>query len=311
MIQSSSIFPMLKAQGFHITMMTTPEGQQILLNNPYIDDWFIQGKDQVPNEELGPFWGVQRKKFDRFINLSESVEAGLLALPNRIAYQYSTEARHAIMNVNYLERTHVIADVPFKDFDPRFYPTDEEKAWADGRIKELGGTVLVYALSGSSVHKVWPYMDALIARLLITYPDMTIVMTGGKDDRMLHMGWENEKRVICAAGVWSIRESLTFAQKADIVFGAETGLLNSVGIEDVPKVALLSHSSHENLTKHWKNTVALTPENTPCYPCHQMHYNFNFCSRDEETGVAQCQADISVDRVFNAMRDLLRKEQAA
>jgi hypothetical protein len=58
------------------------------------------------------------------------------------------------------------------------------------------------------------------------------------------------------------------AQVADVVVGQETGLLNAVAMEPMRKVVLLSHSTHENLTKHWVNTEALTGD-VPCYPCHR------------------------------------------
>jgi len=76
-------------------------------------------------------------------------------------------------------------------------------------------------------------------------------------------------------------------------------------MEEVGKVVTLSHSSIENLTKHWKNTVSLEPK-TSCFPCHQMHYNFDYCKRDEVSGCAQCQADISPDEMYNAIDGLLR-----
>src|SRR4051812_36021838 len=47
-VQTASVLPLLKEQGYHVTYMTTPEAQQVLLHNPHIDDWIIQDKDQVP-----------------------------------------------------------------------------------------------------------------------------------------------------------------------------------------------------------------------------------------------------------------------
>jgi hypothetical protein len=78
----------------------------------------------------------------------------------------------------------------------------------------------------------------------------------------------------------------------------------------VPKIVTLSHSSVENLTKHWKNCTNLTPKATPCYPCHQLHYGSEFCPRDEGTGVAKCQADISADVMWAAMQPLLARKAA-
>jgi hypothetical protein len=51
-----------------------------------------------------------------------------------------------------------------------------------------------------------------------------------------------------------VRETLALAQQMDLVIGPETGVLNAVCYEAMPKVAMLSHSSWENLTRHWVNT---------------------------------------------------------
>ena len=65
---------------------------------------------------------------------------------------------------------------------------------------------------------------------------------------------------------------------------------NAAGCFDTPKITLLSHSSHENLCKYWKNDYCLEPDKTlaPCYPCHCLHYSRESCPigtvEDTETG---------------------------
>ena len=309
MIQTSSILPRLKEQGYHVVFNTTPTGESILRHDPHIDEFRIQDTDQVPNEELVPYWAAMRRKYDKFVNLSESVEGSLLAIPGRTIHFWNKEARHKLCNINYLEMTHLIADVPFK-FSPKFYPTPEEREWAIKERMEIGGNMVVcFSMSGSSVHKTWPYMDQIIARLLVTFPDCRVVLMGNEMGKILESGWENEPRVIKKSGVWKIRETLTFCIKqSDLVIGPETGVLNAVGMEEVPKVCFLSHSTKENLTKYWINTVALEPPKTvSCYPCHTLHYNFDHCKQNKETGVAECQTQIPADAAWAALLGILKK----
>jgi ADP-heptose:LPS heptosyltransferase len=117
-----------------------------------------------------------------------------------------------------------------------------------------------------------------------------------QDDRP---GVKDRLHAMC--GMWEIRKVLTFVQHADVVVGPETGVLNSVCMEDVPKVIYLSHSSPDNLTKHWKNTEVVTPQNTPCWPCHRLHYDTTWCPRDETTQAAACASSILPERVFAAI----------
>lgn len=304
-IQASSLYPTLKKQGYHVTVYTIESGYDITKHDPHIDKFIIQGKDQVPNQYLGHYWAHEAKKYDKFINLSESVEGSLLALQGRPMHGWPSELRHKMLNVNYNEITHDIAGLPY-DFKQKFYPSDEEKSWAKNEKSKIGGTVILWSLAGSAVHKTWPHLDAALARILIQHKDVKVVLVGDTLCQLLEQGWENEPRIIRRSGVWSIRQSLSFAQIADMVIGPETGVLNAVGMENVPKIIMLSHSSEENLTKHWKNTTVLVPK-TKCHPCHLMHYNFDYCHQDEATGTAQCQADISPDEVDVAINNLLVK----
>jgi len=304
LIQASSILPGLKREGYHITFYTTPSGRNILKNDPHIDSFFVQGKDQVPNNELPLFWNKQAEKYDKFINLSESVEGTFLAIPGRSQHTWPYKLRNEMLNKNYLEFAHLMADVPFKD-EQRFYPSKDELKCAQKQKDELGRCVF-WILSGSSVHKTWPYLDQAIARILITYPEIKIILTGDEVCQILEMGWEKEERVIKTSGKWGIRRSLTFAKFADIIIGPETGILSAVSNLSMPKIIMLSHSSVENLTKHWVNTVSLMPMECDCYPCHMMHYGFDHCRRDSETGVAKCQANISIDQFMEGFNRLTR-----
>lgn len=309
MIQASSILPGLKKMGYHVIFNTTEKGKDILKNDPNIDEFYLQDTDQVPNNELGLYWGALRKRFTKFINLSESVEGTLLSLPGRVDSFWGDEARRLKNNVNYIEMTHAIAEVPMPCHS-RFYATDEERKWAREQGKKIKGPKILYSLSGSSVHKSWPHMDMLLARILTIYPDATIVLTGDHLCKILEQGWENEERIWKRAGEWTIRETLTFAcYEADLVIGPETGVLNAAGMEEVAKIVCLSHSSHENLCKHWVNTISLKPMGTKCYPCHRMHYNFDNCIR-HESGTAYCQWDISIEQMWEAVQTFLKKKAA-
>jgi len=300
-IQASSILPGLKEQGYHITFYCTPRTQDVLKNDPNIDEFYIQDTDQVPNGNLPDFWENEKKKYQKFINLSESVEGSLLALPGRTNHSWSIPMRQKYMDVNYFEFAHDLAGVPMPP-KPKFYATAEEKAWAKKERAKFGGDFLVmYSLAGSSVHKVWPWQDQLFARMLIQYPGVRIVTVGDEMSQLLEQGWEKEPRVFCRAGKYTIRESMSLLAECDLIIGPETGMLNAAGHMELPKILFLSHSSKNNLSKHWVNTTSIEPEHTECFPCHSMHYSFDHCNRDESTGVAKCAANTSLDEAWEAV----------
>lgn len=315
MLQTSNILPQLKRDGYHVTLMTTPKGQDILQEDPHIDDWFIQDNDQVPNHELTAFWAAQARRFDKFINLSESVEGTLLALPGRTNHSWPDAVRRVELNRNYLEWTAQLAELPYHS-EAKFYPTEREveeaKRYIGGLRAERApqGMVMgqvsppvfsiLWVLAGSSIHKFTPWQDTVIARILLDMPEATVIFNGDHACTILEAGWENEKRVKCESGNMDIRSSLALAQVVDCVVGPETGVLNAVAFEPNAKVVMLSHSSVENLTKHWTHTVSLVPD-TPCYPCHRLHYGRDFCFEHAETGAAMCQVSITPDSIYDAI----------
>jgi len=334
MIQASSIFPGLKEQGYRVIVNTTPRGEHLLKHDPNVDGFLIQDTDQVPNDErLQEYWAALGKEYDKVVNLSESVEGTLLALPGRRTYHMPKQARHKILNINYLEFQHELAEVPFVR-EPRFYPTPAEqkeaKAWRD----EIAGNekVIVWSLAGSSVHKAWPWSD-IAAAWILEHSDAKIVFVGdarsslleaailqGMAHRFMHIPPEEsdgmtptklvnklkkhfngKRRIFLKSGKWDIRETLAFLEVADCVVGPETGVLNSASMLKTPKVVLLSHSSQKNLTEGWLNTQAIEPKSVACYPCHRMHYSREFCPEDPGTGASICAAAIEPKTVFEAI----------
>lgn len=306
LMQSSSVWAGLKKQGYHVTLMTSEPGASIITDDPNIDKIMLLGKDQVPNADLGNFWAWQAKKYDKFVNLSESVEGSFLAMPGRTPAMWWTPAvRHKLMNANYVEHQHMLAGVPH---DPviKFYSTKEEKSWAKLQRSRMGSVVVLWSLAGSSVHKTWAGLDAALAALMLNYKDVEVVLCGGPEATVLEAGWEKEPRIHLTCGKWSIRQTLSFIMEADLVIGPETGVLNAASMEDIPKIVFLSHSSEENLTRDWVETVALYGRATKCPgrgnneapACHLLHYTWDKCKKDEETGTAQCQVDITVEEVY-------------
>jgi ADP-heptose:LPS heptosyltransferase len=306
MLQTAVVLPRLKEQGFHVTVMTTPQGQNVIRENPYVDEWFILDTDQVPNDELVNFWFVQeRERFDRFINLSESIEGHLLALPGRANHAWPLEVRKKRLNVNYHEFTCELAGVRFEPCT-LFHATREEVTAARELCPSSEFSV-VWVLSGSSLHKFYPHMDMVIARMLTEIPAVRIYLVGDHACKLLEQGWQEEPRVVCLSGEMGIRATLALAAEADLVIGAETGVLNGVGFSElVSKIVFLSHSSANNLTKHWHKVQALSAEFVSCHPCHQLHYDNTFCPQDAETGAARCALNIYPEEVWIAVEKVYR-----
>lgn len=287
----------LKRAGYHITMDTVPMGRLILKHNPYIDAW-IDHDISIPPDRLTGHFEELSKGYDLHVNLCESLEGTLLKVHWRDDFKKTKEELHAECNVNYYDKALEIAGFPeIKGLNGELYFSHDELAWARKFLNKLGGYVVLWSLSGSSIHKAYPYTEEVANKFLAMHRDAVIVTVG---DNLCHLlEWEHP-RVIKKAGLLPIRKSLALTKYVNCVIGCETGILNAAACFDTPKVVLLSHSSEENLTKHWKNCISLS-SGQDCQPCHKLHYTADYCEIDFQTLASKCMKDIPAERVLNAL----------
>lgn len=314
-LQAAFLLPALKRAGFHVTVLTTPQGRELIEHDPNVDEWFMVDRGQVPPSDLPWFWEVISQHYERFVNLNESVEGTFLAIPGRVQHQWPHALRHQMLNGNYAEHAAAIAQVPFVA-EGQFYPTPQEVERAERFLSEINSDmnreaiighigepvfVILWALAGSSPHKATPHQDWIVNEVLNRLKRAVVIFVGDEVCKILEAGWEKEPRVYCRSGEMKIRDVLTLAQRVNCVVGPETGVLNAVCYEPkVHKVLMLSHSSRENLSKHWVNTASFAGE-SPCYPCHQLHYDARYCPRDEESHAALCQQGVPPQRLYAAI----------
>lgn len=313
-LMASSILPSLKEQGWHISFISREAGCEVLKNDPHLDEVITLRTGQVPEEELPLYWEAWEKRFDAFLNLTHSVEGELLKQPARPDYFWPDEQRRRICGRSYLGHLHKMTGVP-GPYRVAFYPDEEEKAWAAEKSRGYGRFAL-WCLRGSALHKWWPYVPQAICQLL-TKTDLNFVLTG--DETALPLAeaiqkaardfYGDDSRVHVLAGSQSIREIMTLAHHAAVVIGPETGVLNAVSLQPVPKILFLSHSAPVNLSDDWIATQALKPS-SPCYPCHRLHYGHELCPQDKATSAAVCAASIGVERVVQAVTEALQEKSA-
>ena len=279
----------LAEDGYEVTLNITPYAAAVLEHNPYISNVIIQERDVIPNPQLGEYWELWRGEYDRYINLSESLEGSLLIVEKRREFYSPKSYRHGKCNVNYFDQTMRLGGYP--EITGRrgelYFTSRELKEAQQFRDRYANKFLIMWALNGSSHHKVYPFMEPFLREWLPAHPDAVVVTVGDKTAQLLEI--DDHPQVVCKADRWTIRQAMCMTQFVDLVIGPETGILNAAGCYDTPKVTFLSHSTHENLCKYWLNDHCIEPdaEVAPCYPCHQLHYSRESCPllqvMDEET----------------------------
>jgi hypothetical protein len=299
---ASSVFPGMKEQGFHTILYTQSTGETVLRHDPYIDE-IINFENRVPMADLGELFQWLQHKYKDVRILIECVEGVSLPSPVKLQYHWPLAAREAIMNHNYLDIHHLVAQVPLFPKRMKFYPTPTEMALANEIRSHLNPYVVVVVPNGSGCSKYWPYTNELVNKLC-EHDDVSVVVLGDRRGVAL----DEHDNLLFVGQDWDIRKAMTFCQLADVVVGQETGLLNCVGFEkDVHKIVLMTHSSEENLTRDWLNTetIRMLPACAGTTGCHLLHYDWSHCHQEATTQAATCQAMIPASLVLEKIEPFI------
>lgn len=312
-IQASSLFPALKERGYKVAVDTTPPGEEVLRHDPHIDMLMVSSGDAVNAKHIE----ARSHGFDKVILLNEATEGALLKSPDRLDYYWPDSLRRFVCAFNYVEFLHLVAELPFTENRQRFYATPDESVAAQQFKARIRAPLIVWVLAGSAQHKIWPGIARGMVRVL-QETGAHIVAVGGPADQKLaesvrqfgagyHVGFD--ARVTWMVGTRSMRDVMALGQAADVVVGPETGVLNAVAMEPNAKVVMLSHSTVENLTRDWINTVSIEPDarRAPCWPCHRLHQSTKFCPQDKATEMAACASSIDVEAVAGPVIEAARR----
>lgn len=299
---------LLKKDGWNITLNCWDYSAQVLKENPNIDHLLVQGRDVVPNAQLPEYWEVMANEFDRVINFSGSVEGTLLKQEGKEEFDWPQKRRHKQCNFNYQDATMARAGYrEVKGCIPELHFTDAEHQMARAfRTAHDGKFVILWSLSGSSFHKVYPWTEYVAQDICRKHRDVRIVTVG--DDMCRILEWSNSQ-TFKKSGVFTIRQSMILTGYVDLVIGTETGILNAASAYDTPKLIFLSHSSVENLTKYWKNCTPLYARDCKCQPCHRLIYT-NSCPPGSIKGIAPaCMENIRAETVYGAFLRVYKEWQ--
>jgi ADP-heptose:LPS heptosyltransferase len=319
---AGSVLRPLKRMGYMTEIITGHPNHVVYHHNPHIDKLSVKVTERdLPQNDM-PAWQKwfesRAHEYDVFVHASHSCEGRHAYFKTMTNFWWPAEIRRKICAGSYLETVHDIAQVPY-DFGPLFFASEEERASALATKQKIGSRFVLWVLSGTRIDKVYPYAPMAIARI-IRELDAPVVLMGGPHEKEHLMATTIRDYVALTNGTreglhlavpegggekcWPLRSSLSFALNADLVVTPDTGTAWAVAFEPMPKIVLVSHASVENITKHWINTTTLHADNNrvPCWPCHRLHDDISTCVANKEDNGAACVSDISVEKLFQTVR---------
>ena len=322
-MMAASCLPHLKQQGYMVEVLTALPNHVVFHHNPYVDKLtVIDLKKDLPSEDTPVAYQqwFQRRGLEaqHFVHLQHSCELKHCLLPEQAAFWASDSYRREFCKGSYLETIHKLAGAPMQFGTPLFYEFDTEREMALRTREQIGGKIIGWVLTGSRIDRRYPNTATAIARL-IRELDVSVLITGVptvdafEDAKkiMAEVTKQNgsDQGFVLATSpdttlTWGLRRSLSQLMHCDAVISPDTGPAWAVAMSDVPKVMLLSNSSAENVTKHWRNTITLHADQArvPCYPCHRLHIDKSTCEPNVDDTGAKCISDITVECLIAATR---------
>jgi len=269
----------------HLTFETSDRGIEILYGNPYVDKLIKLDTNGITNGELMTRWEYSHDSYDLFFNLMHTIESEYCLLETDSAYYRNDEyRRERFGKMNYYDVMTSACNLPDSYLGTRgqlyYGEACHEKAekWiASQKAKYNADWIILVCLSGSSLHKRFQQAKSISTKILQTYPNALIVLTGDKD--CLDDVFEGE-RIISKVDKWNFRSVALMSKYFDLVISPETGLVCVSHSWDTPTIQLLTAASWDNHIKYAKNAYWVQSE-VYCSPCHKSPNRYYGCPTKE------------------------------
>lgn len=306
----------LKQQGHEIYYLGSEQAQQILENNPNVDKFIYHKRDSVTGDKLGEYFEKIRieNNCDKLIDMCESLEVRLALLYNYPQYNWTKKERRDYCNINYYEYAFEHAQIELHGnirsmMKPEIFFTQQEEDFILSiREKLIGKKVIMWGLTGSGRQKSYAYVPYIVADLMREIPEAVVILVGGEMCKVLESGFPKHHRILKYSGELTFRQSALLAKYVDLVVAPDTGFLHSAGCWDTPKIGLLTHTTIENITKHFKNDYSIE-STSPCAPCFRLIQNAGIeCPVEPDSNSTLCMGkdymkpEIVLERIKNVLQ---------
>jgi lipopolysaccharide heptosyltransferase II len=248
----------------HVAIMVSPYTQEVLANNPHLDDIIIDDHKNV-NRGLGGYFRlvkeIRSRKFDVCVLLHPTLRLALILFLSGIRYRIGTGYRFYQIFFNrklYQHRKKNLKHQSDYDMDmlqplgikarrilPKVYLSKSEEDLADRiledfAIEEDDLLVAVHPGSGNSSLNLPIKRFAQAADSLIEDVRAKVVITGTKEEKGLADLMEGYMRnkPINLAGRTNLRQLVSLLKKADVLISNSTGPMHLSAALGTPTVAI-------------------------------------------------------------------------
>ena len=301
-----------------ISYVTTPQGAELLKNNPHISK-VIQYDKKAKNRGVKEFFklgkNLKQEKYDMVFSLHRYMRSSFLAWLTgakvRKGYDISSGSFFFTEKIVYKEKKHEVERILSflkksklkKDLEYRLelYPGREEIEKVDALLKGVEGKKIVAIAPGSKwFTKKWPldYFNKIILALS-KREDIVQVIIGGREEQLLNV--HLKKNCIDLRAKTSLLELAEVLKRSDVVLTNDSSPIHIASAFKKPFIVALFGPTVEKFGFFpWsKNSYVFENHSLKCRPC--AIHGGDKCPK----GHFKCMLDIRPDEVIKKIKELI------
>jgi len=311
-IIATACFPYLKRDGYDITLRGSGRVLDVCQNNPHISSFVKHERGSVEQGKLHEHFETIGEGYDKVVNLTSTMEnKHLFCYPQPEYYKSLGWRRWRNAPFNWYENQVIKAgyEPEGRVLGQMFFSKKEVKKvkYFLKRLDYKKNFIFMWALSGSSIHKVYRWYEKVAREFLKRHPNSILISSGGYEGKILT--FQHERAYDLSRTEQPFRFSACLSKYVNLVLGPETGLLNAAGCFKTPKICFLTHSGKHNLTRHWHNDYSMQ-SHCHCSPCYYLHkYKSiwqNWCEVDD-LGWPKCVDTPGAGHLLDTMEEIYHK----
>lgn len=343
-LSSTSLVEELRNKFPHcfIGYMCNRRVESIVESNPKIDKVFVFEKNEYKKlwqvSRIKCIWGflkflrlVQKQKFDLVIDLSlgdrYSFFFKLLGISKRVGFNYKGRGRFQThkLDIPGFEEKHVVEyyfellkfiGIDGKPPALKAYLKEDDTRWAEeflknNNVKDSDLLISIDPAGGESFGpqadvKRWPieYFAALSDRLISQLSAKIIILVGPKEKEVIDKIRSLMQYTPIDASQSSIMQMAALMKKSSLIICNDTGPMRFANAFEKKVIALFGPTDDKVYgcyPPHARDRI-FKKENLDCQPCYKK-FRLPECPYSK-----RCLTEITVDEVFDAVKDLLSYE---
>jgi heptosyltransferase-2 len=307
MVLSTPVFRALKTRypDANITVLASETNQEILLNNPNVDEILIYKGIRNFTPE------VRKKKFDMAIDLflTHDMKQAFMTCLSGAVYRlgFRDSGRELFFNmrcpaarpqkrmVDHLSDLAIASGSETTDNEPEIFLSEQEKEWAQSELSQRGlKRALIVAVHPGAFYpsQRWPAERfGESAQQIIESYGAAVLIFGGKNERHLlekiRVAAGDRSHIFCGL---SLRQFIALLDRCSLLVCNNSGPLHIASALQIPTVSMTGPTVVPLWLPKGKSHIAVNRE-LPCSPCNRAECSDHSCM--EQITVNEVMAEVT------------------